>query len=181
MTDITKAIAAAREADSARSKKLVEFLTDENGNQELAEELRTLDRACVHTQRNLLAAIDAQKPVGDDEESALAGWLKERGLIESVDLPLSTAELIETLTNHEAEIIKAAPPAAVVVDVNAMVDVNAVPAGHVPLSALIEAREGIEEWGAYASPYHQQKHDLAGALARIDAVIAAAQKESNCE
>lgn len=56
----------------------------------------------------------------------------------------------------------AAPPAA------------AVPPGYVPVSALIEAREEVESWAAYASPYFQDKHDLAGVLAKIDGQIAAA-------
>jgi hypothetical protein len=55
-----------------------------------------------------------------------------------------------------------APPAA------------AVPPGYVPVSALIEAREEVESWAAYASPYFQDKHDLAGVLAKIDGQIAAA-------
>lgn len=50
----------------------------------------------------------------------------------------------------------------------------AVPAGYVQVSALIEAREEVESWAAYATPYFQDKHDLAGVLARIDGQIAAA-------
>ena len=61
--------------------------------------------------------------------------------------------------------LKQAPPAA------------AVPPGYVPVSALIEAREEVESWAAYASPYFQDKHDLAGVLAKIDAQIAAAQAQ----
>jgi hypothetical protein len=40
-------------------------------------------------------------------------------------------------------------------------------------AALIEARNSVESWAAYASPYFQEKHDLDGDLARLDAVIAA--------
>lgn len=32
-------------------------------------------------------------------------------------------------------------------------------------SNLVEAAADIESWGAYASPYFQQKHDLAGCVA----------------
>lgn len=53
----------------------------------------------------------------------------------------------------------------------------AVPAGYVPVSALIEARDHVEDWAAYSSPYFQAKHDLAGVLAEIDAQIAAAQAQ----
>lgn len=37
--------------------------------------------------------------------------------------------------------------------------------------ALIEARNSIEDWGCYASPYFQEKHDLAGAIARAEAAL----------
>lgn len=53
----------------------------------------------------------------------------------------------------------------------------AVPAGYVPVSALIEAREEVESWAAYASPHFQDKHDLAGTLAKMDAQIAAAARK----
>ena len=39
------------------------------------------------------------------------------------------------------------------------------------LSALKEARELVDDWGAYASNYMQEKHDLEGDLSRLDAVI----------
>lgn len=39
------------------------------------------------------------------------------------------------------------------------------------LAALKEARELVEDWGAYASNYMQEKHDLEGDLSRLDAVI----------
>ena len=60
--------------------------------------------------------------------------------------------------------LQAQPPAA------------AVPAGYVPLAAFIEAREQVENWGAYAAPYFQDKWDLAGTLAKMDEQIAAARK-----
>lgn len=41
------------------------------------------------------------------------------------------------------------------------------------VEALREAREAVYCWGQYASPYFQEKHDLAGDLAKIDAAIAA--------
>lgn len=42
-------------------------------------------------------------------------------------------------------------------------------------AALVEARDSIESWAGYASEYFREKHDLAGELARLDAVIAAGQ------
>ena len=38
-------------------------------------------------------------------------------------------------------------------------------------AALSDAIECVEEWAAYASPYFQEKHDLAGDLARLRAVL----------
>ena len=37
--------------------------------------------------------------------------------------------------------------------------------------ALIEARDDLEAWGAYASDYFQQKHDLEGNISRINKVL----------
>ena len=39
------------------------------------------------------------------------------------------------------------------------------------LVALKDARELVDDWGAYASNYMQEKHDLAGDLERLDAAI----------
>ena len=40
------------------------------------------------------------------------------------------------------------------------------------LAALKYARELVDDWGAYASNYMQEKHDLAGDIDRLDAAIA---------
>lgn len=77
----------------------------------------------------------------------------------AMDIPICTCGLDAALAMGDAP---QAPPAA------------AVPPGYVPVSALIEAREEVESWAAYASPYFQDKHDLAGVLAKIDGQIAAA-------
>lgn len=39
------------------------------------------------------------------------------------------------------------------------------------LAALKESRELVEDWGAYAPAYMQEKHDLEGDLSRLDTVI----------
>lgn len=44
------------------------------------------------------------------------------------------------------------------------------------LAALIEARDDIASWGAYASDYFQKKHDLAGTIKRYDEIIAQARE-----
>lgn len=41
----------------------------------------------------------------------------------------------------------------------------------VALAALKYARELVDDWGAYATAYMQEKHDLAGDLERLDAAI----------
>ncbi len=45
------------------------------------------------------------------------------------------------------------------------------------VEALKNAAEEIESWGAYASPYFQNKHDLAGSVAVVHAVITKATGE----
>ena len=44
------------------------------------------------------------------------------------------------------------------------------------LAALKYARELVDDWGAYATAYMQEKHDLAGDLDRLDAAITKAEK-----
>jgi hypothetical protein len=39
------------------------------------------------------------------------------------------------------------------------------------LAALKDARELVDDWGAYATAYMQEKHDLAGDIERLDAAI----------
>jgi hypothetical protein len=40
-------------------------------------------------------------------------------------------------------------------------------------AALLDARDCVEAWGAYASPYFQQKHGLLDDIERFDAVLRA--------
>ena len=46
------------------------------------------------------------------------------------------------------------------------------------LAALKYARELVDDWGAYASNYMQEKHDLAGDLDRLDAAISKVEEQS---
>ena len=46
------------------------------------------------------------------------------------------------------------------------------------LVALKDARELVDDWGAYASNYMQEKHDLAGDLDRLDAAISNVEEQS---
>jgi hypothetical protein len=43
------------------------------------------------------------------------------------------------------------------------------------LASLKEARELVEDWGAYAPAYMQEKHDLEGDMNKLDAAIANAE------
>ena len=45
------------------------------------------------------------------------------------------------------------------------------------LAALKDARELVEDWGAYAPKYMQEKHDLQGDLDKLDAAIANAERQ----
>ena len=46
------------------------------------------------------------------------------------------------------------------------------------LAALKNARELVDDWGAYAPAYIQEKHDLAGDLDRLYSVIVKAEAQS---
>lgn len=46
------------------------------------------------------------------------------------------------------------------------------------LASLKEARELVEDWGAYAPAYMQEKHDLEGDMNKLDAAIANTEKQS---
>lgn len=46
------------------------------------------------------------------------------------------------------------------------------------LAALKDARELVDDWGAYAPAYMQEKHDLAGDLDRLGAAIAKCEAKS---
>lgn len=46
------------------------------------------------------------------------------------------------------------------------------------LAALKDARELVEDWGAYAPAYMQEKHDLEGDMNKLDAAIAKVEKQA---
>lgn len=43
----------------------------------------------------------------------------------------------------------------------------------VPIAEIQFARDAIEDWAGYADDYYKKRHDLAGDLARVDALLAA--------
>ena len=46
------------------------------------------------------------------------------------------------------------------------------------MAALKDARELVDDWGAYATAYMQEKHGLAEDLERLDAAISKVEKQS---
>ena len=46
------------------------------------------------------------------------------------------------------------------------------------LAALKDARELVDDWGAYATAYMQEKHGLAEDLERLDAAISKVEEQS---
>lgn len=56
-------------------------------------------------------------------------------------------------------------------------DARLIAAAPALVEALKEARQMVDEWGAYASPYFQEKHNLQGDLAKLDAALKAAGVE----
>lgn len=139
MTDLDRAIAAAREA--------------------LADYEKHHHAIGGYALRDLLAALDAAR--GQAVAWRAPNWAFG-GEWQYDDEPFVGPDGMPSPNNQP---LFAAPPAAL-----------AVPAGYVPVSALIEAREEVESWAAYAAPYFQEKHDLAGTLAKLDAEIAQAQQ-----
>jgi hypothetical protein len=85
---------------------------------------------------------------------------------ESVCLCPSGAE--ETSTD-DMSYIAAANPAAILALIQQRDDL---------LAALKDARELVDDWGAYAPAYMQEKHDLAGDLDRLYSAIAKAEAQS---
>lgn len=70
--------------------------------------------------------------------------------------------LCESISEENARYIAAANPAVVLELIRQRSEL---------LAALKEARELVEDWGAYAPAYMQEKHGLEGDLSRLDAVI----------
>ena len=46
------------------------------------------------------------------------------------------------------------------------------------MAALKDARELVDDWGAYATAYMQEKHGLAEDLERLDAAISKVEEQS---
>ena len=83
---------------------------------------------------------------------------------------VSMGTICDTEKNiDDAEFIAAANPAAILELIQQRDEL---------LAALKDARELVDDWGAYASNYMQEKHDLAGDLDRLDAAISKVEEQS---
>lgn len=49
----------------------------------------------------------------------------------------------------------------------------------VPVAEIQFARDAVADWAGYADDYFKKRHDLAGDLARIDAMLAAHTQEKD--
>lgn len=49
----------------------------------------------------------------------------------------------------------------------------------VPIAEIQFARDAVEDWAGYADDYFKKRHDLAGDLARIEAMLAAHTQEKD--
>jgi hypothetical protein len=92
-------------------------------------------------------------------------WIKGRfseGVLTESEYPIAAC----SESRNDAAYIAAANPAAVLELIRQRDEL---------LAELKNARELVEDWGAYASNYMQEKHDLAGDIDRLDAAIAKAE------
>ena len=100
---------------------------------------------------------------GNPDGTATVGYIDEddnHDPIATVDVTIYDGFEDESL--GIAQFIAAANPAAILELIQQRDEL---------LAALKYARELVDDWGAYASNYMQEKHDLAGDLDRLDAAI----------
>lgn len=115
----------------------------------LADELEEA-RAETEAVRRKVEGLEMLRPVWANynaEPQVLAGAVAGLWQILGVDNQTAAMQAIENLRTLAAELVE----------------------------GLREARDDVESWGAYASDYFTEKHDLAGDLARIDAILARAR------
>ena len=104
---------------------------------------------------------------GNPDGTATVGYIDEddnHDPIATVDVTIYDGFEDESL--GIAQFIAAANPAAILELIRQRDEL---------LAALKDARELVDDWGAYATAYMQEKHDLAGDLERLDAAITKAE------
>ena len=105
---------------------------------------------------------------GNPDGTATVGYIDEddnHDPIATVDVTIYDGFEDESL--GIAQFIAAANPAAILELIRQRDEL---------LAALKDARELVDDWGAYATAYMQEKHDLAGDLERLDAAISKVEK-----
>ena len=102
----------------------------------------------------------------DSKDFPVKGYVTVRDCIYSVCvLPYEGIRADDRVTDN-GRFIAAANPAAILELIRQRDEL---------LVALKYARELVDDWGAYASNYMQEKHDLAGDIERLDSAIAKAE------
>ena len=107
---------------------------------------------------------------GNPDGTATVGYIDEddnHDPIATVDVTIYDGFEDESL--GIAQFIAAANPAAILELIRQRDEL---------LAALKDARELVDDWGAYATAYMQEKHDLAGDLERLDAAISKVEEQS---
>jgi len=107
---------------------------------------------------------------GNPDGTATVGYIDEddnHDPIATVDVTIYDGFEDESL--GIAQFIAAANPAAILELIRQRDEL---------LVALKYARELVGDWGAYATAYMQEKHDLAGDLDRLDAAISKVEEQS---
>ena len=107
---------------------------------------------------------------GNPDGTATVGYIDEddnHDPIATVDVTIYDGFEDESL--GIAQFIAAANPAAILELIRQRDEL---------LAALKDAREMVSDWGAYATAYMQEKHDLAGDLERLDAAISKVEEQS---
>jgi hypothetical protein len=100
------------------------------------------------------------------EDATPGPWIK-RGYVPGIGCGVDWVTAVaHHTTSADADFIAAANPAAVLELIRQRDEL---------LASLKEARELVEDWGAYAPAYMQEKHDLEGDMNKLDAAIARAE------
>ena len=105
----------------------------------------------------------------DSKDFPVNGYVTVRDCIYSVCvLPYEGIRADDRVTDN-GQFIAAANPAAILELIQQRDEL---------LAALKDARELVDDWGAYASNFMQEKHGLAEDLERLDAAISKVEEQS---
>lgn len=105
----------------------------------------------------------------DRKDFPVNGYVTIRDCIYSVCvLPYEGIHTDDRVTDN-GQFIAAANPAAILELIQQRDEL---------LAALKDARELVDDWGAYATAYMQEKHGLAEDLERLDAAISKVEEQS---